>query len=716
MNALFGGFLQYLQTQIKAFWCWLRLLAWFLRATRFSLVTILLCAVLLLMTAQGEELAQLIGVGESARFLWLILGLELFAFQAWYWARITMRLSATDQGATKLVKELGEMGLLPDTTWPDYWRKALPRIYAGAVFATVLLAILRTGLDGRWFAFVILLGFGFLTVVLLVKRLPILEAFGQPKLEQESVNTLGEQTAGMQAILWVSMIGAAISMIAVTAAPVAIGAQLGATAVAFFACAFIIPVGSYLVILARSSGFPVILALIAWGAFCSLFNDNHRVPTLIDSETDPRVNLKTALDSWLAQFSAETETQQPIPLVIVATAGGGLRAAYWTTTVLGALQDECANFSEQTFAISGVSGGSLGAAVFAAEMAGRGAGERCAPSTAPSVQKATNTVLSEDFLGPTVAAMLFPDLLQRFWPLPSFPSRGTVLANSWASAWDTHCAAGKGENCDGRLNAAFNSVGRTENPWRPALMMNGAHQQTGKRYITSQIKVEQEIFYDAFDSQHVLGKDVSLATAALSSARFPLVSPPGRLVDKEGNFKGRVLDGGYFENFGAETASEILQYLMENEPSRPVKPIVIQIVSDTTMTPRDYPAHADPAVGVNEQTGFLELAPEERENFLYETLAPPQGLYQSRVARGVLAAKSLAQLVDHIAESGKYTNLHDPFFAHFQMCFREKDKEPPLGWMMSGQTGRDLVEHLKREAPCDNHAQFQAVLDALRGG
>jgi hypothetical protein len=83
------------------------------------------------------------------------------------------------------------------------------------------------------------------------------------------------------------------------------------------------------------------------------------------------VDLKAWREARLADDPAGLARKQPAsrpPLIIVATAGGGIRAAYWTTTVLGGLQEELAGdekkFNEMLYAISGVSGGSLGAAVY----------------------------------------------------------------------------------------------------------------------------------------------------------------------------------------------------------------------------------------------------------------------------------------------------------------------------------------------------------------
>src|SRR6185312_7102625 len=52
------------------------------------------------------------------------------------------------------------------------------------------------------------------------------------------------------------------------------------------------------------------------------------------------------------------------PMIVVATAGGASRAAYFTTQVLGEIASREENFAERLFLMSGVSGGSLGATVF----------------------------------------------------------------------------------------------------------------------------------------------------------------------------------------------------------------------------------------------------------------------------------------------------------------------------------------------------------------
>ena len=74
-----------------------------------------------------------------------------------------------------------------------------------------------------------------------------------------------------------------------------------------------------------------------------------------------------------------------------------------------------------------------------------------------------------------------------------------------------------------------------------------------------------------------LGQDVRRATALVNSARFPLVTPGGEFRDESGKTLGHVVDGGYFENTGIETAYSLLRALLELKGQYPVKPVFIYI-------------------------------------------------------------------------------------------------------------------------------------------
>jgi hypothetical protein len=56
--------------------------------------------------------------------------------------------------------------------------------------------------------------------------------------------------------------------------------------------------------------------------------------------------------------------------------------------------------------------------------------------------------------------------------------------------------------------------------------------------------------------------DIRLSTGATHSARFPLLSPHGLIRRGKTNaIVDRVVDGGYYENFGATTALELVRAL-----------------------------------------------------------------------------------------------------------------------------------------------------------
>ena len=254
------------------------------------------------------------------------------------------------------------------------------------------------------------------------------------------------------------------------------------------------------------------------------------------------------------------------PMRIVAAQGGGLYAAYHTAYFLAAATDDPAtgeDFANSLFAISGVSGGSVGAAVYWAIRRSkvcddlRGVIDDC-------YRQAVKQVLREDYLSPPLTSLLFRDLTDTIVPYTVFVGRpidrGQVLLNAFDAQLAGCCTfdLGNGETLTvevpaGLLDTALpNSFGEGV----PLLFLNATDVQTGESVIASPV--------DAFNEDQVSarvrldnGNDLTVGQAMLNSARFPLVSPPGRYVE-EGRIK-QIVDGGYFDNSGIETVAEILR-------------------------------------------------------------------------------------------------------------------------------------------------------------
>jgi len=81
---------------------------------------------------------------------------------------------------------------------------------------------------------------------------------------------------------------------------------------------------------------------------------------------------------------------------------------------------------------------------------------------------------------------------------------------------------------------------------------------------------QKQIFRISRSSMALCGKcDIRLSTAATMSARFPIISPHGNIRNKANQIVDRVVDGGYYENFGATTALELATELDQHYHLKP---------------------------------------------------------------------------------------------------------------------------------------------------
>ena len=110
----------------------------------------------------------------------------------------------------------------------------------------------------------------------------------------------------------------------------------------------------------------LVLAALVFGVFG--LNDNHTVRRdRTRSKRLPPIQQPECIRSRLSALAARQggfDQEKPYPIYVVAAEGGGIYAAFRAATFLTSLQDLCPRFSHHLFAISSVSGGSVGAAIF----------------------------------------------------------------------------------------------------------------------------------------------------------------------------------------------------------------------------------------------------------------------------------------------------------------------------------------------------------------
>jgi hypothetical protein len=648
---------------------------------RFSLLT---PAILLLSVVATEQMADILrALGEDGRLGEGAMLLVMAAFAGlvvWYVARTMLRF----RFARAAVSE--------PQVYPRLKRQ-LPRLLGiavpGILAARVALLAPGSAAPARLLILAAALACVAAAVGLYVyqrralARLPHLDLLAEPEArERRGLAHFGELPATTRRVFQALLAANALCLVLFLTTPVW---RIGAPAILLLGLGLTAVVGSALVYMANHYGVPILTLMLAWLALCSFNNDNHAVRrTAADHShgwlsraaapplpAEPGSPLSaTGVEEYFARWwrdllLREPESVAPVPVFVVAAEGGGIRAAYWSASVLTALEEANsagpALFSRHLFAISGVSGGSLGAATFAALLADAtpaGAGPRLAD---------VEDMLGADFLSPALGAAIFPDLLQRYLPVPLFDDRALALEQSWERAWRTARPASPE-----RFAAPFNRLWAGDAQRVPLLFLNSTVVETGQRAIVAPLPVQPDhagrtTFADVLDVGAVLGNALPLSSAVHVSARFTYLSPAG-LIDTGRPGAARwlhLVDGGYFDNSGAVTAAEIVNAVLHAHAglgaTRPIRLIVLHLPNEPV----------DAGGTASDWSGWRRV--------LGEMLDPVRALLATRVARGTQAVAALRR--EHERE---------PRVRLLGIAPCRLQAALPLGWVLSAQVRRDL--------------------------
>lgn len=306
------------------------------------------------------------------------------------------------------------------------------------------------------------------------------------------------------------------------------------------------------------------------------WNDNHSIRTLAARKESRSSDLKPLFAQW---YNARKDRShfETYPVYIVAAAGGGYYAAYHAALVLARLQDQCSNFAQHVFAISSVSGGSLGAGVFTSlvdQLAPKPVEHRCVASSGSRFADAVETYFKNDFLSPILLYALGPDLAQRILPFAiNKYDRALGLEYAIEQAWSEVVKAHGFASTVNPLTLPFGARW-SPSAAAPGLILNTTRVDTGQRILISPFRILSTDPQWSEAAQTIwqvgLGYDLPTSTAIGLSARFPVVSPAGAFAGTEVDWslaqhqrRIRLVDGGYFENSGIATAMDLFAVLEE---------------------------------------------------------------------------------------------------------------------------------------------------------
>lgn len=616
----------------------------------------------------------------NGRNLGFLIALLILANASWYFPRalLYVKYSFTPDA------QIGD-----EAPRHERWRRWAPRILG---VLPILSATLAFGRGGAWAFVVVYLVIALAFSAFMIWRRTLALGYEKSIYLHDEMPTI--TFVAVLAFLSLGFVLLGVFLASKVSAPQLVG-PLG---IVFLAASSWIAFGSIVLIYPtyRYRLPSLFLILIALTGLFSIWNDNHQIRTLTDEQSSvARPSAVDHFSDWLDYRNSAIQARSDYPVFIVAAEGGGIRAAYWTAAVLGALQNADSRFACHVFAISGISGGSLGAAVFSALVADVAEDDKIDCDNSPglainSFGRAHLDFLGEDFLSPALAGMLYPDLLQRFLPTSgnlALPDRAAYLESAMEQEWTAQTSL----NSDRFANNFLDLWASKQTTYNvPALFLNGTWVESGSRVVTSNLRSDSDRFVELDDMLDVFQKKISVATAVHMSARFTYVSPVGTVETSHGT--RHVVDGGYFENSGALTATEIYQALADHCPTRALCNdnirFVALIISNNPASANAY-RESDPQYFVREkgECKQIRVLPDQRKEAadnvtgppaLKETLSPVWTLFQTRTARGLHAEDRLRSTI------GPCNTIR------FQL--RDiGDLKIPLGWVLSDESQENIA-------------------------
>ncbi len=460
---------------------------------------------------------------------------------------------------------------------------------------------------------------------------------------------------------------------------------------------------------------PIGIVTVFWIALCSILglSDNSEFRRLPAGHSDQTLDLGDGFIKWFCarkdrhEFvgphklcNEATQASDPLrqfarsgaryPVYIVAAEGGGQSAAFHAVTALGRLQDTCPQFAHHLFAVSGVSGGSLGAAVFSTlveEYSDQTPGTDCfdhPKGYQGRFEELGQRFLAKDFLSPVVAAALFPDFAQRFLPVP-IPRWERSLQFERAMEWAWNSVAPPVTLREAGVGPAKNPFSESYyNRWKPtsagpALLLNVTEVESGNRIVVSPFALERSIPYLKSLAFYKSDLDLPLSTAVGLSSRFPYIASAAsyKIDPKRGLPTTRhLVDGGYFENSGVETAYDLYNALthVAAKNAIPVDIKLIAIISGSNP--------------INQAQTFSEI------------LSPIRTLFATRRARGALAIEHAFQEINEwdpevFLDEARHemAKAKTAFEGRMKMIILDTGKyRLPLGWRISTLIRRRITQ------------------------
>ncbi|GGG36943.1 hypothetical protein GCM10011344_42260 [Dokdonia pacifica] len=277
-----------------------------------------------------------------------------------------------------------------------------------------------------------------------------------------------------------------------------------------------------------------------------------------------RPQLEKYMASWIEDRIQYTDSIKKFPVIFVAAEGGGSRAGLWSLLVNSYLYEKDKDYFEKhLLSLTGASGGNVGNSIF------------YTTAYQNLLNKDTINFISNDkqftykasdfyqknFLSSSVASFLGRDMLSSLSGISLRDDRAKILENEWETTYEEVFHENKTTN-KLLLSSSFLSLSTNKKKLGitpPLLLVNTTHLQSGNHSTISNVIIDDRKFVpditkdfladykDAYsDNKNYDNTSIKISTAMLLNARFPYVSPAGRVTNI-----GQFADAGYYDNIGS---------------------------------------------------------------------------------------------------------------------------------------------------------------------
>jgi hypothetical protein len=340
----------------------------------------------------------------------------------------------------------------------------------------------------------------------------------------------------------------------------------------------------------------------------------------------------------------------------------------------------------------------VGAAAYAATAEVPGAGGSASERQAVLDHLAEN-FRERDYLTPVVYQMVYHDLLRAFVPGPLDRDRGWALENAWKHHLklppDQDALLGGKSPLERTFADLYESEAAGRCPhliFSPMMVEDGRQLLISNLDLASMVENRGNLLGRGGPSQQTLSREaleffelfpgsegkLPLSTAARMSASFPIVSPA---VELPTNPRRRVVDAGYYDNFGVNLASAWIFHYREWLRDKTSGVVVIQIRDSLTEAERR-----------------MDHIPQDRSSSLGRSFAGLTGMIEALLSAresssGFRNDDRIALLSEHFLQD---RTLDKDFFTSVVFEFRYPREEVSLSWCLMDDEREKIEEDAER--------------------